>query len=592
MTRFVHSFFTVFTVLLMGAYTLTAQNTNGSEESSTTASSPSQVNTQWENGDYTFPPRPKDMWELGVNLGHSFVSGDVETSMLSGFGAGLHVRKAVNYLFSVRVGVSYLTARGLDARPTEMSTLRREKIFQQNNLGGRFGDVNTFHRNYKTNIFGGQIEGVLNLGNILFHSANPKWSLNLAGGLGFNVPKTTVNFFNGNSNYNWGSVTQGVDLTSKDGRKEARDRLKEMLDDSWETEAGLENTIRALGDEKSIYPTITGSFGVSRKLSERINIGLEHQVVFNDNDLLDGFEYRNNVDRSANIDIIHYTSLSINFNLGSFDKRTEPLFWVNPMAPVMMDLAEVKSRPVLDLTDTDGDGVIDMLDQELDTPEGAAVDVRGVALDSDQDGVADYMDKEPFSNPGFDVDDDGVAIIPDQGYLTEDEVNTLVNNKMSNLRMDWWLPMVHFDLDKYYVKPAYYGALMQVATVLQNQPDLKVVVRGHTDNRGNQEYNRVLSYNRAKAVVDYLVERYGVAEERFVIQYGGEEKELVPELQDNYNLDKREEMQQYLNRRVEFFVARPGDESMERPEGPEAGQGTPGSALEGPKYSGNKNSGY
>ena len=592
MTRFVHSFFTVFTVLLMGAYTLTAQNTNGSEESSTTASSRSQVNAQWENGDYTFPPRPKDMWELGVNLGHSFVSGDVETSMLSGFGAGLHVRKAVNYLFSVRVGVSYLTARGLDARPTEMSTLRREKIFQQNNLGGRFGDVNTFHRNYKTNIFGGQIEGVLNLGNILFHSANPKWSLNLAGGLGFNVPKTTVNFFNGNSNYNWGSVTQGVDLTSKDGRKEARDRLKEMLDDSWETDAGLENTIRALGDEKSIYPTITGSFGVSRKLSERVNIGLEHQVVFNDNDLLDGFEYRSNVDRSANIDIIHYTSLSINFNLGSFDKRTEPLFWVNPMAPVMMDLAEVKSRPVLDLTDTDGDGVIDMLDQELDTPEGAAVDVRGVALDSDQDGVADYMDKEPFSNPGFDVDDDGVAIIPDQGYLTEDEVNTLVNNKMSNLRMDWWLPMVHFDLDKYYVKPAYYGALMQVATVLQNQPDLKVVVRGHTDNRGNQEYNRVLSYNRAKAVVDYLVERYGVAEERFVIQYGGEENELVPELQDNYNLDKREEMQQYLNRRVEFFVARPGDESMERPEGPEAGQGTPGSALEGPKYSGNKNSGY
>src|SRR5690606_33293524 len=292
--------------------------------------------------------------------------------------------------------------------------------------------------------------------------------------------------------------------------------------------------------EKSIYPTITGSFGVSRKLSERVNIGLEHQVVFNDNDLLDGFEDRRNVDRSANIDIIHYTSLSINFNLGSFDKRTEPLFWVNPMAPVMMDLAEVKSRPVLDLTDTDGDGVIDMLDQELDTPEGAPVDVRGVALDSDQDGVADYMDKEPFSNPGFDVDDDGVAIIPDQGYLTEDEVNTLVNNKMSNLRMDWWLPMVHFDLDKYYVKPAYYGALMQVATVLQNQPDLKVVVRGHTDNRGNQEYNRVLSYNRAKAVVDYLVERYGVAEERFVIQYGGEENELVPELQDNYNLDKRE----------------------------------------------------
>ena len=182
--------------------------------------------------------------------------------------------------------------------------------------------------------------------------------------------------------------------------------------------------------------------------------------------------------------------------------------------------------------------------------------------------------------------------MPDQGYLTEDEVNALVNNKISNLRMDWWLPMVHFDLNKYYVKPAYYGALMQIATVMQNQPDLKVVVRGHTDNRGNPDYNRVLSYNRAKAVIDYLVERYGIAEERFIIQYGGEEKELVPNLPDNYSLEMREEMQQYLNRRVEFFVARPGDEPMPRPEGPEAGEGTPGSAIDGPKYSGNKNSGY
>src|SRR5690606_41270202 len=112
---------------------------------------------------------------------------------------------------------------------------------------------------------------------------------------------------------------------------------------SWETDAGLENTIRALGDEKSIYPTITGSFGVSRKLSERVNIGLEHQVVFNDNDLLDGFEYRSNVDRSANIDIIHYTSLSIDFNLGSFDKRTEPLHCVNTMSTVVMGLALDKS---------------------------------------------------------------------------------------------------------------------------------------------------------------------------------------------------------------------------------------------------------
>lgn len=598
MTRFVHVLLTVNAMMLIGIFSVSAQNTvsstldsesSGLEDGRTV--DPDQ-NAQWKKGDYPYSARPKDMWELGLNLGHSFISGDVESELPSGFGAGLHIRKAINYVFSVRAGVSYYTARGLDPRPTGLGTLRQEKTFRQNNLGSRLGDVRSVHRNYKTKIWGGSIEGVINVGNILFHSPDPKWAINLAGGIGFNSPNTSINFFDDNSNYNWNSVNQGLDLENKGDRKTARKRLRDMLDDSWETDGGVDNTIRALGDDKTIYPTFVGSVGIVRKINDRFNIGLQHEIVFSDNDLLDGFEYRNAVDRSSNVDMLHYTSLSINFNLGSFNNRTEPLYWVNPMAPVMMDLAEVKARPELDLTDTDGDGVIDMLDQEPDTPSGSPVDVRGVALDSDQDGVPDYMDKEPFSKPGFDVDGDGVAVVPDQGYLTEDEVNSLVNNKMSNLRMDWWLPMVHFDLNKYYVKPTYYGALMQVATVMKNQPDLKVVVRGFTDNRGDQEYNSVLSYNRANAVVDYLVERYDIPRERLVIQYGGEADELVPELKDTYALDKREEMQQYLNRRVEFYVARPGDEPMDRPEGPDAGEGTPGSSKSGPKYSGNKNSGY
>ncbi|MBY5957882.1 OmpA family protein [Membranicola marinus] len=598
MTRILQIFFGTLAILLLGPSIISAQNTKttdlepGNYGFADNQTKNPEINAQWKKGDYPYPARPKDMWELGVNIGHSFVSGDVETELPASLGVGIHVRKAVNYLFSVRAGINYYSARGLDARPTSLSVFKREKTYSQNNLGARLGDVRTIHRNYKTKIWGGSIEGVLNIGNLLFHSPEPKWGLNMALGLGINAPQTTINIFDGNSNYNWSSATQGLDMSKKEDRKTARQNLRDMLDDSWETDGGEENTIRALGDDKTIYPTLKGGFGVTRKINDRFNIGLQHEIVFADNDLLDGFEYRTAVDRSANIDMLHYTSVTINFNLGSFNNRTQPLYWVNPMAPVMMDLAEVKSRPELDLTDTDGDGVIDMLDQEPDTPVGAPVDVRGVALDSDQDGVPDYMDKEPFSKPGFDVDADGVAIVPDQGYLTEDEINTLVNNKMSNLRMDWWLPMIHFDLNKYYVKPAYYGALLQVATVMKNQPDLKVVVQGYTDNRGSADYNRVLSYNRSKAVVDYLVDRYDIARERLIIQYGGEKNELVPELQDNYALDKREEMQQYLNRRVEFYVARPGDEPMEKPEGPEAGEGTPGSSRSGTKYSGNKNSGY
>lgn len=588
--------FTAF-IAVLGGLTLSisdsyAQNTGeiqGIDDQRTV--NPDQ-NSDWKSGENPYPARPRDMWELGVDLGHSMVSGDIEPIIPSGFSAGLHLRRALNYNFSLRLSGNYYSARGVDARAMSLSTIAAEKTFKQNDLSGRFGDVRAVHRNYKTSVWTGGLELVFNFGNLLFHQANPKWNFNLAGGLGFEIPKTHINFFDGNGNYNWASASQGLDVDKKSDRKKIRKNVKDMLDNSWETKGGVDKGVYALGDDKTLYPMLTGAIEVVRKLSDRVNIGLKHQIILADNDLLDGFEYRYAADLSNSNDILHYTGISLNFNLGSFSKRAEPLYWVNPMGPVLTDLAEVKARPYLDLTDSDGDGVIDLLDQEPDTPEGAPVDVRGVALDSDGDGIPDYRDKEPFSPPGYDVDEDGVAIIPDAGYLSEREINELVNNKLSNMRMDWWLPMVNFDLDKYYVRPEYYGQLKQVATVMMAHPDQQMVVRGYADNRGDEVHNRILSYNRAKAVVDHLVERYDLPRERFLIQYRGEAEELIPDLEATHGLDKQQEMQQFLNRRVEFYVARPGDEAMEKPDGPEAGEDTPGSSRPGPKYSGNKNSGY
>src|SRR5690606_36492206 len=107
----------------------------------------------------------------------------------------------------------------------------------------------------------------------------------------------------------------------------------------------------------------TASLGVSRKLSKRINIGLEHQVMLSDNDMLDGIRFRTAYDQTNNNDIAHYTNIRVGINLGNFDKVSEPLYWLNPLNYQMNDIAELKQRPVFDLTDSDGDGVIDMLDQ-------------------------------------------------------------------------------------------------------------------------------------------------------------------------------------------------------------------------------------
>jgi len=240
----------------------------------------------------------------------------------------------------------------------------------------------------------------------------------------------------------------------------------------------------------------------------------------------------------------------------------------------------LKARPVLDLTDTDNDGIIDMLDQETDTPEGSPVDTRGVALDSDGDGVKDFEDAEPYSMPGLTVDSRGVAQAP--AYMTQPEIEDLVNGKLAAYQRtedakagameDWFLPMIHFNLNSYTIRKADYGHLKNIASVMRANPSARVVVRGFTDKLASDDYNRVLSYNRAKSAKEYLVNRYGISPDRLLINYGGEDEVLVPTSSGNF-----------MNRRVEFSIAK-NETDMGMPSGPRAGQGT--------FFSGSRDAGY
>ena len=557
-----------------------------------------EQNSQWRSGQNKFAAKPKSMWELGLNAGYSFISGDVEAPAFAGYGLGLHLRKSISYVFSLRLEGTYTSSKGGDARFTPAQTLRAERTFLQNGnntgtVGSYLADGSGIHRNYKTSNIFLSVEGVVNIGNILFHKERNKWGLYGVVGLGVNIPNVNINLLDGSGAYNFASVASGLDLTTRQGRKDARSNLKDLLDSDYETEGGKENTIITLfGDEKSVIPHINLGLGISKKLSKRISLGFEYQIMLSDNDLLDGFENRTRFDETNNLDIPHFASVRLGIALGSFEKRAEPLYWLNPLDAPFNDIAELKQRPKFDLTDSDGDGVIDMIDQEKDSPAGCPVDTRGVVLDSDGDGVIDCKDEEPYSPPGFDVNSVGVAQIPDDGYLSEDEITDLINSRTANLRLEWFLPMIHFDLDKYYVKPQFYGQLQHVASVMKMHPNLKIVAQGYTDNRNPNDYNNVLSYNRATEAVNYIVSNFGIPRDRFYVMYGGEEGALVGGLPDNHRTNKDEEYKHYMNRRVEFRVAGGGDQDMGRPAGPDAGSNTPGSSRPGTKYSGNRNSGY
>ncbi|MEO6133006.1 MAG: OmpA family protein [Saprospiraceae bacterium] len=560
-----------------------------------------EQNKMWRTGQSVFPSKPKNMWELGIHAGPAFVSGDVEAPFPAGYAFGLHLRKAINYTLSFRLDGTYQSSKGYDARAFNFLGVERtyNQNIQEHPLLANYTDISTnadnIHRNYKANILQFTFEGIINIGNVLFHNPSNKWNLYAVAGVGLDLPKTYVDLFNGDQLYDFSDVAAGLDLTTRKGRNESRKNLKNLLDGDFETNGGVERDVLTfLGDYKTIIPHFNFGVGVTRKLSRRINLSLEHRVMISDNDLLDGFENRSAVDETNNKDIPHYTSIRLGINLGSFEKRIEPLYWVNPLNGPYNDLADLKQRPKFDLTDSDGDGVIDMTDQEVNTPAGCPVDTRGVTLDSDGDNIADCKDQEPYSPPGYTVDQNGVAQVPDK-YLTEDQVVDLINTRSAAMsaNINWFLPMIHFDLDKYYVKPEFYGSLHQVATVMNSHPDMKVVAHGYTDNRSTDEYNNVLSYNRANAAINYLVTNYNIPRSRFILTYGGENTPIVKGLKDNLAVSATEEYKHYINRRVEFTVASMTDTTeMSRPAGPEAGQNTPGSARPGAKYSGNRNSGY
>ncbi len=534
-------------------------------------------NREWRAGQSKYSAKPKNMWELGINVGRFAISGDVPTTMFPGWGAGLHLRKAINYALSIRLDGTYMTTKGFDDRLSSGNIMALEQLPD-------YGSVtNDMYRNYKNTTIGGSVEAIFNIGNILFHKERNKWNFYVGVGVGAISRDTRVNNSANGVPINWNALNLNVDDKYSDNVK----KIKDAMDSEYEIKVGNKRDVAPLFNDGNVSVTIPLSVGISRKINKRVNLSLEHKYFWVDNDTWDGFVNRSIYDQTNSRDAGQYTSLRLGINLGKFDKRTEPLYWLNPLDGALNDVAELKQRPKFDLTDSDGDGVIDMIDQEKNSPQGAPVDTRGITLDSDKDGIADYKDDEPFSPPGYEVDSKGVAVITDKP-VTESRLA----EALKATKNDWWLPMIHFDLDKFYVKPEFYPQLKSVADVMMTNPNVKITVNGYTDARAGDDYNKVLSYNRAKAAIDFLVGTYNIPRERFILQYEGKSDPVIPGLPASHNITKQAERQQYMNRRVEFKVASSEDVEMSQPTGPKAGANTPGSSRKGSKYSGNANSGY
>lgn len=106
------------------------------------------------------------------------------------------------------------------------------------------------------------------------------------------------------------------------------------------------------------------------------------------------------------------------------------------------------------------------------------------------------------------------------------------------------LQNIFFDHNKAILRPESFPELERVVKLMNDNKSMKIEVAGHTDSDGSDEFNQKLSDNRAKAVMEYLVQK-NISQSRVVYKGYGESKPIATN-------DTDEGKQ--LNRRVEFTV--------------------------------------
>ena len=187
--------------------------------------------------------------------------------------------------------------------------------------------------------------------------------------------------------------------------------------------------------------------------------------------------------------------------------------------------------------DTDGDGIPDPKDA---CPTVAGVAALGGCPDADGDGVKDSDDncpneagpRENQGCPWKDSDGDGIldkddacpneaGVASRNGCPEPKEISVEVLNEL-NVE----IKSVLFDLNKATIRKESLGTLDNIASIMNQYPDSKFLVEGHTDSQGRDEYNLKLSNDRAASVKNYLISK-GISASRINSRGFGETRPVA-----------------------------------------------------------------
>lgn len=263
-------------------------------------------------------------------------------------------------------------------------------------------------------------------------------------------------------------------------------------------------------DGKSItefYVPVTA--GLKFNLSPLLNLDLGYRMNFVDGNNLMG---NRRLDVGLHKDKFAYAFAGLEFSLGG--KSKPQLMFDNPayrsQAGLQYQLDSLKNS--VKTVDSDGDGVIDQLDQCPNTPAGVAVNTHGCPLDTDGDGVPDYKDKElitpTYCQP---VDADGVGKCPPPACCTDMVKKDEAAANVCNLGD---LPSISFKGNMGALSKDAKAMLATVASKLKGSATCSITVTGYPS---ASKASQAVCNRRTNAVKTYLMEKEGISADRITV---------------------------------------------------------------------------
>ncbi|MCF2874536.1 MULTISPECIES: OmpA family protein [unclassified Tenacibaculum] len=220
--------------------------------------------------------------------------------------------------------------------------------------------------------------------------------------------------------------------------------------------------------------------------------------------------------------------------------------------PEVAGLAALNGCP-----DTDGDGIADK-DDACPTEKGTKA--NNGCPDADGDGVIDSKDKcpntaGPAENNGCpwpDTDGDGVLDKDDKcpkvaGVASNNGCPEVVIKEEAVKKLNDFARAIYFNSGRTTFRRGVTGKLDLIAGIMKEYPKANFSIQGHTDSQGRASTNMKLSQRRAKAVLDYLVGKAGVAANRLSSQGFGEDYPIA---------DNKTRAGRAQNRRVEIKLVK------------------------------------